>query len=189
MRASLLFRPFALALAIAARLPAQTPAAPPAPTRIAVKAARLIDPKSATVVANAVVLVKATRSNKSAQDSPFPPAYQVIDLAAARCCPASSTATRTSPHNRPTTTRTSSGTARSTYAVIAHVYAKRTLEAGFTTVRDVGAAEFIDIALQRAIDSGSIPGPRMIPAGLSLSSTGGHGDLTGFSPYLKFDRR
>jgi imidazolonepropionase-like amidohydrolase len=73
------------------------------------------------------------------------------------------------------------------YAIIAHLYAKRTLEAGFTTVRDVGAGEYIDIALKRAIEKGDLPGPRMIPAGLAISSTGGHGDLNGFSPYVKIE--
>jgi imidazolonepropionase-like amidohydrolase len=72
-------------------------------------------------------------------------------------------------------------------AVTAHVYARRTLEAGFTTIRDVGASEFIDVALKRAIDAGTIPGPRIQPATLAVSATGGHGDLSGFSPYLSFD--
>jgi imidazolonepropionase-like amidohydrolase len=71
-------------------------------------------------------------------------------------------------------------------AVRAPTYAKRTLEAGFTSVRDVGAAEFIDVALRDAIKEGVIAGPRMAVATLPLSATGGHGDLNGFSPYLRF---
>ncbi len=54
------------------------------------------------------------------------------------------------------------------YAVVTHVYARRTLEAGFTTIRDVGAGEYVDMALKRAIDSGDVEGPRMIPAGLAI---------------------
>ena len=73
-------------------------------------------------------------------------------------------------------------------AVLAHVYAKRTLEAGFTTVRVVGSPELVDIALRNAIDAGKVPGPRLVCAGLAIGSTGGHGDLNGFSPYLKFER-
>jgi imidazolonepropionase-like amidohydrolase len=73
------------------------------------------------------------------------------------------------------------------FAVIAHVYAKRTLEAGFTTVRDLWAPEYIDVALRKAIDAGKIPGPRMQVATLAVGSTGGHNDLVGFSPYLKFE--
>ena len=49
-------------------------------------------------------------------------------------------------------------------AVMAHVYAKRTLEAGFTTIRDVGAEEYVDVALKKAINHGDIPGPRMLVA-------------------------
>jgi imidazolonepropionase-like amidohydrolase len=73
-------------------------------------------------------------------------------------------------------------------AVTAHVYAKRTLEAGFTTLRVVGSPEYVDVALRNAIDAGKVTGPRLKVAGLSIGSTGSHGDLTGFSPYLKFER-
>jgi imidazolonepropionase-like amidohydrolase len=73
-------------------------------------------------------------------------------------------------------------------AVAAHLYARRTLEAGFTTVRVLGAREYVDVALREAIDSGLVTGPRLFVAGLAISATGGHGDLVGFSPYLEFDR-
>jgi imidazolonepropionase-like amidohydrolase len=72
-------------------------------------------------------------------------------------------------------------------AVSAHIYARRTLEAGFTTCRDVGAGEFIDVALKKAINAGRVVGPRLFVSGEALSATGGHGDLSGFSPYLHFD--
>ena len=71
-------------------------------------------------------------------------------------------------------------------AVYAHVYARRTLEAGFTTCRNVGANEFIDVALKKVIDAGKIPGPHLFVSGQLLSATGGHGDINGFSPYLHF---
>jgi imidazolonepropionase-like amidohydrolase len=73
-------------------------------------------------------------------------------------------------------------------AITAHVYARRTLEAGFTTIRNVGAREFIDIALRDAINAGKVPGPRMLVSGPALGATGGHVDLNGFSPYLRFER-
>jgi len=72
-------------------------------------------------------------------------------------------------------------------AVRAHIYAKRTLDAGFTTVRNVGAGEFVDVALRNAINEGAIPGPRMLVSTMPLSATGGHGDVNGMSPYLRFD--
>lgn len=60
--------------------------------------------------------------------------------------------------------------------------AKLTLEAGFTTVRDLGARGFADVALMRAIERGHVPGPRVIPAAHALSITGGHTDVTGLAP-------
>jgi imidazolonepropionase-like amidohydrolase len=63
--------------------------------------------------------------------------------------------------------------------------AQRTLMAGFTSVRDLGSNEGVNIALKRAIDSGAIPGPRMFTAGKSIATTGGHADPTvGVSPRL-----
>jgi imidazolonepropionase-like amidohydrolase len=58
------------------------------------------------------------------------------------------------------------------------VYAERTLLAGFTTVRDLGDEFRASIALRNAINAGKVPGPRIIAAGKSLASTGGHGDPT-----------
>jgi imidazolonepropionase-like amidohydrolase len=64
--------------------------------------------------------------------------------------------------------------------------AKKTLLAGFTTVRDVGTGVgFSDVSLQRAIDKGWVIGPRIIPAGHALSITGGHCDITGFAPGIE----
>lgn len=73
------------------------------------------------------------------------------------------------------------------YAVLAPGYAKKTLEAGFTTCRDVGAPSFVDVALRNAINNGDIPGPRLLVATLFIGSTGSHGDINGFSPYLQWD--
>lgn len=58
------------------------------------------------------------------------------------------------------------------------VYARRTLDAGFTTVRDVGATGEAIFALREAISRGDIPGPRVLAAGKSISITGGHADPT-----------
>jgi imidazolonepropionase-like amidohydrolase len=63
--------------------------------------------------------------------------------------------------------------------------AHRTLMAGFTTVRDVGAGGFADVSLRKAIDGGRIDGPRMFSAGHSLGVTGGHCDVTGYAPGVK----
>jgi imidazolonepropionase-like amidohydrolase len=59
--------------------------------------------------------------------------------------------------------------------------ARLTLEAGFTTVRNVGANGFADVALRNAIDAGRVPGPRMVTAGHSIGATGGHCDDNGYA--------
>ena len=62
------------------------------------------------------------------------------------------------------------------------VYAKRTLEAGFTTVADLGADPEAVFALRDAIAAGKAPGPRILAAGTAITPSGGHGDVNGFSP-------
>ena len=61
-------------------------------------------------------------------------------------------------------------------------YAKRTLEAGFTTIRNVGSSDFIDVGLRNAIDAGIVSGPRILAAANSIGSTGGHCDADPFPP-------
>lgn len=62
------------------------------------------------------------------------------------------------------------------------INARKTLLAGFTTVRDVGSANFIDVALAKASAAGTIAAPQIFPAAHGLSITGGHGDAGGFAP-------
>lgn len=64
------------------------------------------------------------------------------------------------------------------YAFRSTVYARRTLQAGFTTVRDLGAESYLNVALRKAIAEGSVEGPRMFVAGTPIGSTGGHADPT-----------
>jgi imidazolonepropionase-like amidohydrolase len=61
-------------------------------------------------------------------------------------------------------------------AIDSVVYADRTLLAGFTTVRDLGDDYRVSISLRNAINAGKVPGPRIIAAGKSIASTGGHAD-------------
>lgn len=64
------------------------------------------------------------------------------------------------------------------HAIRSTVYAERTLQAGFTTVRNLGDSHLITVALRDAIDAGLVPGPRIFTAGQSIGTTGGHGDPT-----------
>ena len=67
-------------------------------------------------------------------------------------------------------------------AFAAVVNARKTLEAGFTTVRDVGSRPFIAVDLRNSINEGFIPGPRVVASGPGITITGGHGDLNNFTP-------
>ena len=64
------------------------------------------------------------------------------------------------------------------YAIRSTVYARRTLDAGFTTVRNLGDGANASIALRNAINAGIVPGPRIFSAGSAIGSTGGHADDT-----------
>ena len=60
--------------------------------------------------------------------------------------------------------------------------ARKTLMAGITTVRNLGAGNFADVALMRAVDRGFVAGPHIFPSGHAIGITGGHCDVTGFAP-------
>jgi imidazolonepropionase-like amidohydrolase len=62
------------------------------------------------------------------------------------------------------------------YAFRSAVYAERTLQAGFTSVRDLGAAYDVNVALRNAVNQGLVRGPRIFAAGKSIATTGGHAD-------------
>ena len=62
--------------------------------------------------------------------------------------------------------------------------ARRTLEAGFTTVRNVGSSRYDDVGLKQGIEKGYISGPRIVPATYAIGSTGGHCDSTEFPPSI-----
>lgn len=68
-------------------------------------------------------------------------------------------------------------------------HARQDLDAGFTTVRDEGSTDFIDVALRDEINAGRITGPRMIVSGWALGPTGGHSDLHRMPQYYDADMR
>ncbi len=75
------------------------------------------------------------------------------------------------------------------FAMAAVGNARAMLDAGFTTVRNVGARNWDDIGLQQAIDGGYVVGPRIVGAGYALGVTGGHCDVTGLPPSLEKARK
>ena len=68
------------------------------------------------------------------------------------------------------------------WTAVGSANARKTLDAGFTTVRNVGSSDFADVGLQEAIDGGWIEGPRIVPAAYAIGATGGHCDDTGLPP-------
>jgi imidazolonepropionase-like amidohydrolase len=155
--------------------------------RVAVRAAHLVDPASGQRTDDVVVLIEGDRVAQVGSRLAIPSGVETIDLGRATLLPGlidvHTHLTTQSEEYYADTFRRSPIDA----AVRAPTYAGRTLAAGFTTVRDVGAGEYVDVALRNAINDGVVSGPRMAVATLALSATGGHGDLNGFSPYLRFE--
>ncbi|HLM54197.1 MAG TPA: amidohydrolase family protein [Pseudoxanthomonas sp.] len=71
------------------------------------------------------------------------------------------------------------------WSMLAVGHARRTLEAGFTTVRNVGSDAWNDVGLRQAIDAGKVAGPRIVSAAYSFGATGGHCDSTYFPPSME----
>lgn len=70
-------------------------------------------------------------------------------------------------------------------AFAAVVNARKTLEAGFTTVRDLGSKPFLAVDLRESIKEGFLVGPRIVASGPGISITGGHGDLNSYAPHVR----
>lgn len=70
------------------------------------------------------------------------------------------------------------------WSVLSVPHAARTLDAGFTTVRNLGADAWNDVGLRQAIEEGKVPGPRIVTAAYSFGATGGHCDSTFFPPSM-----
>jgi imidazolonepropionase-like amidohydrolase len=68
------------------------------------------------------------------------------------------------------------------WTVVGVANAKKTLEAGFTTIRNVGSDNFDDVAIKQGIEQGIVEGPRIVPATYAIGATGGHCDSTEFPP-------
>jgi imidazolonepropionase-like amidohydrolase len=71
------------------------------------------------------------------------------------------------------------------WSMLAVKNAERTLQAGFTTIRNVGSDAWNDVGLKQAIDEGKIDGPRIVPAAYAFGATGGHCDSTFFPPSME----
>lgn len=141
---------------------------------IVVRAAHMLDVKSGRTIDNPVIVI--TGEKISAISGPVPPGATVIDLPGATLVPGLIDA-----HTHLIGQGThfgyeTLGVSTPMETLWGARNAKVTLEAGFTTVRNVGASGYSDVALRDAINQGLVPGPRMLVSGPALGITGGHCD-------------
>jgi imidazolonepropionase-like amidohydrolase len=182
MRQILPLAAVAWAAAIVATPPALPQESKPPPI-VALKAARLFDGKSAVLSPNGVVLVRGTKIVAVGTDLAIPAGAEVIDLGDATLSPGFIDA-----HTHLTGESTDDWKQGfvdqfrrelAEKAIESTVHARKVLEAGFTTVRDVGSEDLLDVGLRNAIARGLVPGPRMLVSVHGLGARGGHADETG----------
>ncbi len=154
---------------------AQSPANEPME---AIHAGHVVDPASGKVLPDQIILVQGERILAIGAPAavPVPSGAVLIDLSGATVLPG-----LIDVHVHLTANPTDSGPKSLTIstpreAINGVVNARKTLLAGFTTVRNVGAGGFTDVALRDAINEGDIEGPRMQVSGPPLGATGGHAD-------------
>jgi imidazolonepropionase-like amidohydrolase len=165
----------------------------PAPDKAAPKtsyilAGRLFDATGDNVRENVVIVVEDERikSVASAADLKIPAGANVIDLSQATVLPGlidchTHLGSRADRYNEIYNFKDTPFS----HAFAAVMNARKTLEAGFTSVRDVGSDPFLAVDLRNSINEGLIPGPRVVASGPAISITGGHGDLNNFSPQTR----
>jgi imidazolonepropionase-like amidohydrolase len=176
----LTFLLLAVGLFASAPLPAQS-----APVT-ALRADRVIV-GDGTQIPNAVVLIQGDRITAvgSATQVRIPAGARTIDLAGQTLLPGFIDA-----HTHLTSIDNDGGDLAALRETPAHgaiyatINARKTLEAGFTTVREAGSLGYVDVAVRDAITRGLIPGPRIHASGPALGTTGGHADVNGWSPFL-----
>ena len=178
-----------LCISVLPQAPRITPEPPVGKGTVVIKAARLIDGTGAPAINNAVVVVTDNQivGVGSASSVRIPSNARVIDLGDVTLMPGFIDA-HTHLIGRvlgdPAGDTALVKDFESFGAILSVQNARATLMSGFTTVRNVGAEQFVDLALRKAIDEGWTPGPRMISAGHSIGIRGGHCDENGFRPGL-----
>jgi imidazolonepropionase-like amidohydrolase len=145
---------------------------------VVLKAAHLFDSVSGKLTEHGVIVVSDGKILAVGSDSKIPDKARVIDLGDATLLPGLIDA------HVHMSAQSSDNWYRDQYedlkrfpaekALYGAHYAKLTLEAGITTVRDVGSSEFISLGLRNAIAAGVIPGPRMLISNHAIGATGGH---------------
>ena len=159
---------------------------PPASGPVVLKAARIFDAVSGKLAEHGVIVVQDGKITAIGADARIPAGARVIDLGDATLMPGMIDA------HVHLAGQFEDNWYKGFYqdlmrvpaekALYAAYYAKETLDAGFTSVRDVGSVDYIGAALRNAIDAGVIEGPRMIVSNYAIGSTGGHADSNPLPP-------
>jgi len=159
----------------------------PPPSLIYLKASRLFDGSGDTYLNDQTVVIEGERikSVGAATGVTIPPGAAIIDLAGSTVLPGLIDAhthlgSRADRYDEIAKFKDSPNMA----AFAAVLNARQTLEAGFTTVRDVGSRPFLAADLRDAITDGFLVGPRIVASGPGISMTGGHGDLNHYAPQV-----
>src|SRR5215469_5591563 len=158
--------------------------------QLAIRAGKVLDVRTGKYLADQVIWVEGDRIKAigSAADvqKQIPAGAKTIDLSSATVLPGLIDC-----HTHLTMNPKTLGPSRLRIsypraALMGAHNARVTLEAGFTTVRNVGASGYADIALREAIKDGDVVGPRMLASGPPLSITGGHGDENYLAPQFNY---
>jgi imidazolonepropionase-like amidohydrolase len=162
-----------LAAVCGTQLHAETPAA----AQIALHCGHFIDTAAGKLLGPTTIVAEGPRIKDVRAGTVDVPGAQVIDLAAATCLPGLiDSHTHLTMQFSPSTYSDKFRLNPADSAIRSTVYARRTLLAGFTAVRNVGDEHNESIALRNAVNAGIVPGPRIFSAGQFIGTTGGHAD-------------
>ncbi len=175
------------AMTVAALLSAALVAAPAAAETVAVTAAHLLDVTTGRTIDSPVIVVTDGHVVAAGAGVAVPAGARRIDLPGMTLLPG-----LIDVHVHLTSDAEIRGYRHYAYTdsfwtVVGVANAKTTLEAGFTTVRNVGSNHFDDVALRQAVDAGLVPGPRIVTAAYAIGATGGHCDNASLPP--SYDRK
>lgn len=177
-----------LVLTVAAAAHAQTPVAPAGTDATVVSAARMLDVRSGRMLRNAQLLIENGRIVRVAHGDAAAidvPGAQRRDLGDVTLLPG-----LIDMHVHIDSDPTYSGYSYLQFndrfwSAVSVEHARKTLMAGFTTIRNLGSDDWNDVGLQQAIDEGRVLGPRIVGAAYAFGATGGHCDSTYFPPSMQ----